>query len=109
VRNPFGAEMWSSNWALAHSYFKLNEPATGDHDTCVESFSSAHPGGAFFAFCDGSVSFISDDVDFNNITNDKDCWYTTTKPCKAQDGALMIGVYQRLAWRNDGLVTDNGS
>ena len=69
VRNPFGAEMWSSNWGLAHSYFKLNDPTTGDHDTCVESFSSAHPGGGFFAFCDGSVRFISDEIDFNNVGN----------------------------------------
>jgi prepilin-type N-terminal cleavage/methylation domain-containing protein/prepilin-type processing-associated H-X9-DG protein len=115
VRNPFGAEMWSSNWALAHSYFKLNEPKTGDHNSCTESFSSAHPGGAFFAFCDGSVSFISDEIDFNNISNLSDCYYTpppSSNACKAQDTTApfaMVGVYQRLAWRNDGLVTDNGS
>jgi hypothetical protein len=108
VRNPFGAEMWSSNWGLAHVVFKLNFAATGDHDTCVESFSSAHPGGGFFAFCDGSVHFISDEIDFNNVS-DKDCYYTpppSSKPCVAQTAAgAMIGIYQRLAWRNDGLAT----
>ena len=114
VRNPFGAEMWSSNWATGHTYFKLNEPRTGNHDSCVESFSSAHSGGGFFAFCDGSVHFISDDIEFNNISNASDCYYTppsSSKPCIAQvaGGGAMIGVYQRLAWRNDGLVSDNGS
>jgi prepilin-type N-terminal cleavage/methylation domain-containing protein len=113
VRNPFGAEMWSSNWGLAHSYFKLNEPKTGDHDSCVESFSSAHPGGGFFAFCDGSVSFISEDIDFNNISNLPDCFYTppaSSKACISQTAAgALIGVYQRLAWRNDGIATDSGS
>jgi prepilin-type N-terminal cleavage/methylation domain-containing protein len=113
VRNPFGPEMWSSYWATAHSFFKLNYPLTGNHDTCVESFSSAHPGGGFFGFCDGSVHFISDDIDFNNIDNDKDCFYTpppSSKPCHVQSTAgALIGVYQRLAWRNDGLEIDSGS
>ena len=67
VRNPFGPDMWSSNWALAHVFFKLNHPTTGDHNTCTESFSSAIPGGGFFAFCDGSVRFISDDIRFRSI------------------------------------------
>ncbi len=84
VRNPYGPEMWSSRWALGHVYFKLNYPLTGNHDTCTESFSSPHPGGAYFAFCDGSVHFISDDIDFNNIDNAQDCFYTpppSSKPC----------------------------
>jgi prepilin-type N-terminal cleavage/methylation domain-containing protein len=115
VRNPFGAEMWSSNWGLAHVWFKLNDAATGNHDTCVEAFSSAHPGGAFFAFCDGSVHFIRDEIDFNNIDNAKDCFYTppaSSKPCRAETIATpvtLIGIYQRLAWRNDGLAIDSGS
>jgi hypothetical protein len=106
--------MWSSNWALAHSYFKLNFPTTGDHNTCTESFSSAHSGGGFFAFCDGSVHFISDDIDFNNISNHDVCYYTpppSSDACKVQDTANgpWIGIYQRLAWRNDGLEIDSSS
>jgi len=116
VRNPFGAEMWSSNWGLAHVWFKLNDAATGDHDTCVEGFSSAHQGGAFFALCDGSVQFISDEINFKNVggpSGQKDCYYTPpphSAGCLTQTAAgELIGVYQRLAWRNDGLVTESGS
>jgi prepilin-type N-terminal cleavage/methylation domain-containing protein len=117
VRNPAGAEMWSSNWAMGHTYFKLNEPKTGDHNSCTEGFSSAHPGGAFFAFCDGSVRFISDDIEFNNIDNRDVCYYTpppASEPCHtlSTSGATTgqyIGIYQRLAWRNDDLVIDSSA
>ncbi len=116
VRNPFGPEMWSSRWALGHTYFKLNYPITGGHDTCTEAFSSAHPGGGYFAFCDGSVHFVSDDIDFNNIDNIQKCFYppATTNACHTlsttgSTAGQYIGIYQRLAWRNDDLPIDGDS
>jgi prepilin-type N-terminal cleavage/methylation domain-containing protein/prepilin-type processing-associated H-X9-DG protein len=112
VRNPYGPDMWSSNWALGHVYFKLNYPTTGNHNTCTESFSSAHSGGGFFAFCDGSVRFVTDDISADQIGNSQDCFYTpppSSKPCFAQSNAgAVIGIYQRLAWRNDGHEIDSG-
>jgi len=54
----------------------------------VFSFSSVHPGGANFAFADGSIHFISDTVQFGWHRTDRTRW----------------GVYQKLAHRNDGFV-----
>ena len=42
---------------------KLNFPIAGEEDDCTEGFSSAHAGGGYFLFCDGSVHFISDTID----------------------------------------------
>jgi hypothetical protein len=114
VRNPVGADSWSSNWALAHvaaPHGKLNYHCTGSHNSCAEAFSSAHPGGAFFAFCDASVHFIIDDINFDDISNNPACYASPSSPngpCRLQLGNSIIGVYQRLAWRNDQLVLDSG-
>jgi prepilin-type N-terminal cleavage/methylation domain-containing protein len=130
VRNPAGPDAWSGNWALGHTATpqgKLNFQCTNDHNTCTEGFSSNHPGGAYFAFCDASVHFINDDISFDDLVGqgspaqiDSDpndspttpsvCYANpNTKagtPCRSQIGALVIGVYQRLAWRNDSVPID---
>ncbi len=132
VRNPPGPDAWASNWALGHvasPHGKLNFGCTSDHNTCTEGFSSNHPGGGFFAFCDGSVHFINDDISFDGLigqnapgppaalqidsdSNGTPCYgvqkTTEGTPCAPQIGTAMIGVYQRLAWRNDSLEISGG-
>jgi prepilin-type N-terminal cleavage/methylation domain-containing protein/prepilin-type processing-associated H-X9-DG protein len=122
ARNPLdGSETWSSYWAMAHAAFPLNYPVTGNHNTCTESFSSPHPGGGYFAYCDGSVHWIDDDISFNLAYNNSgccakmdanspDCGAPTTL-CKSRNfvgtpSESVIGVYQRLSWRNDAEVID---
>jgi prepilin-type N-terminal cleavage/methylation domain-containing protein len=109
ARNPSGPDMFSSKWINATAYYKLNHPQTGNSDTCTEGFSSAHPGGGFFAFCDGSVHFINDDISSDSGSwNAKDCLAikTGSTGCKSTNGTNAIGVFQRLAWRDDDVVID---
>jgi prepilin-type N-terminal cleavage/methylation domain-containing protein len=111
VRNPLdGNDMWSSIWAMGHTFQKLNDPYTGNHNTCTEGFSSKHAGGAFFAFCDASVRFVSDDINYHECFNSKTCYAAANHPsggCRIRLGNDYIGVYQRLSWRDDGLVVEN--
>ncbi len=118
VRNPAGPDSWSSNWAMGHTRDKPNSACTGDHantdgqNLCTEGFSSPHKGGVFFAFCDASVHFITDDISADPLAaNKRDCTANKSDPpalrCRSTIGTNVIGVYQRLSWRDDGEAIDS--
>ena len=99
VRNPPGPDMWGSYFVRARVSIKLNDPRPlSSTNSCTEGFSSAHPGGANFLYCDGSVHTISDEISFSN----GGATFNNTSP--AYDVAAL-GVYQHLGIRNDGVPT----
>ncbi len=76
---------------LGLTYNGINAVVGAEHD--VRGFSSNHVGGAQFVFCDGSVHFLSENID-----------YTKGSVSVANYASLATSVYQKLAIRNDGFV-----
>ena len=129
VRNLLGQTVGAETkrWAMwRRPTVSSNFQCTGDHNTCTEGFSSNHCGGAFFAFCDASVHFINDDISFDDLIglgtppqidsdsagNSSVCYANPATKAGASlaDHKLaqfVIGVYQRLAWRNDVKTIDS--
>ncbi|MEZ6129635.1 MAG: DUF1559 domain-containing protein [Planctomycetaceae bacterium] len=77
--------------AIGLTYNGINAVVGGEHD--VRGFSSNHVGGCHFVLCDGSVHFVSENID-----------YVKGSVSVANYVQLADSVYQKLALRDDGKV-----
>lgn len=97
-RNVTGSGPQGADYTMGAVFRPVNDPSNGTH-RCVEGFASEHPGGANFGFADGSVHFITDNINFNSLGLYNQNASTGNK--NTLNGG-NIGTYQRLGIRNDG-------
>lgn len=103
-RNPRGGGWQGADYTLGRTSIPINHPSNAAHN-CTEGFDSAHEGGAQFLLCDGSVQFISENIDYNLHINATDRVRDGNDPGRTGWGnnvTSQLGVYQRLGNRDDG-------
>ncbi|MEP3478769.1 MAG: DUF1559 domain-containing protein [Fuerstiella sp.] len=103
-RAPRGTGTRGADYTFGRVSVSINDPISAGAQNCTDGFSSKHTGGAQFVLADGSVIFISE-----NIDSVPDTGSAATSPNRLNTAlpATVIqsmGTFQKLGMINDGQV-----
>jgi prepilin-type processing-associated H-X9-DG protein len=104
-RNPAGGGPQGCDYTLGRTSMPINLDNNASH-WCTEGFASEHAGGAQFLMGDGSVQFVSENIDFRNHIAATDLLRDGNGPNRTgwnkNTQNPTLGTYQRLGNRDDG-------